>query len=195
MSHLPEYLFFTGVPGSKWSGISQIIEQMPGVNTSDHNPEREYTHGKFSGHKGAYFGKYMTFEPLLYPAHLSIAWNNEPGMKIVKSHDWALRLDEVVETHPDAWIMLVYRPDHVSYAWWHEAGGFSIEYPSYAAYGNSVQMLGAIQEQNQAMLKWSIENDLSWSAFTPKWFKDNFGYELEFDQRWDDVLVTMYKGR
>ena len=49
-------IFFTGVPGSRWSGIAQQLETIPGFNTSDRTAEREYAHGQFSGHKGAYFG-------------------------------------------------------------------------------------------------------------------------------------------
>ena len=39
---LPRNLFFTGVPGSKWSGIAQVLESMPNVNTSDHTKQRAY---------------------------------------------------------------------------------------------------------------------------------------------------------
>ena len=36
---LPDRLFFTGVPGSRWSGISQNLELLDGINTSDQNFE------------------------------------------------------------------------------------------------------------------------------------------------------------
>ena len=49
--------FFTGAPGSKWSGIAQQIEAMDSNwEISDRTPEREYSHGEYSGHKGVYFG-------------------------------------------------------------------------------------------------------------------------------------------
>ena len=50
---IPEHIFFTGVPGSRWSGIAQTIETIPGFNTSDRTPERTYDHHQFTGHKGA----------------------------------------------------------------------------------------------------------------------------------------------
>ena len=59
---LPNRLFFTGVPGSRWSGIAQTLEQLNGFNTSDRTPEREFSHNGFSGHKGAYFGQGMELE-------------------------------------------------------------------------------------------------------------------------------------
>ena len=57
MSKLPNRLFFTGVPGSRWSGIAQIIETIPGFNISDRSVNPEYSHNGFSGHKGVYFGR------------------------------------------------------------------------------------------------------------------------------------------
>ena len=47
---LPEYIFFTGVPGSRWSGIAQEIKSQPGYNTTDRAEHRVYKHGDFSGH-------------------------------------------------------------------------------------------------------------------------------------------------
>lgn len=191
---LPTKLFFTGVPGSKWSGISQVLERMRCVNTSDHSNGREYSHGKFSGHKGSYFGTGMEFPPLLTEKNLNKPWYDSKGMKIIKSHEWAYNLETISVMFPDDWIMLVYRPDAISHAWWHEAGGFNIKYPDYSYYENSTKMLCHIQQQNQAMLEWSIKNDLTWSAFTPTWVKNTFGEALDFNERWSDVLVTVYKG-
>ena len=53
--NLPKRIFFTGVPGSKWSGIAQTIEALDGFNTTDRWNHREYKHSGFSGHVGAYF--------------------------------------------------------------------------------------------------------------------------------------------
>jgi hypothetical protein len=60
--NLPNHIFFTGAPGSRWSGIAQTIETLPGFNVSDRNPRREYAHNTYSGHKGAYFGHGMECE-------------------------------------------------------------------------------------------------------------------------------------
>lgn len=62
---LPERIFFTGVPGSKWSSIAQTLESIPGFNTSDRTPARTYEHHAYSGHKGAYFGWGMELEPII----------------------------------------------------------------------------------------------------------------------------------
>lgn len=190
---LPNRLFFTGVPGSRWSGIAQTIEEIPGFNISDRTPEREFSHSGFTGHKGAYFGRGMEFEPYLDPQYIDNAWTDQEGCKLVKSHDWPSKLYTIKEVFPDDWIMLVYRPDMASYAWWHQAGGFNIQYPNYTAYKNSATMLGKIAEQNEGILKFACNMKLNWSYFTSDWVEQNFGHKVEVKQTWPDILVTLLK--
>lgn len=190
---LPKRIFLTGVPGSRWSGIAQTLEQLKGFNTSDRTPEREYTHSQYGGHRGAYFGTGMEFEPYLSPEYIDNAWASQEGCKIVKSHDWSRKLQTISEVFPTDWIMLVYRPDMTSYAWWHEAGGFSIKYPNYSKYENSTKMMGMIAEQNASILKFAQERDLTWNYFTPNWIKQNFGQTAEVKKTWPDILVTLLK--
>lgn len=190
---LPDRLFFTGVPGSRWSGIAQTLEQLDGFNTSDRTPERDYSHTGFTGHKGAYFGPGMEFDSVLDPAVLDSAWTNPGGTRIVKSHNWAYKLHDVKAAFPDDWIMLVYRPDMPSYTWWHEAGGFNIKYPDYKWYNNSTGMMSEIATQNRKMLEFAHEQDLTWNYFTPRWIEQNFGQHIEVKQTWSDILVTLLR--
>ena len=190
---LPNRIFFTGVPGSRWSGIAQILEQLDGFNTSDRTPARSYNHNQYSGHKGAYFGTGMELEAYLDERYIDYAWAEQGGTRIVKSHDWAYKLDSVRECFPNDWIMLVYRPDMASYSWWHEAGGFNIKYPSYTAYKDSATMLGEIAKQNNNILQFASKHDLTWNYFTPKWIKQNFGQTTEINKQWPDILVSLLK--
>jgi hypothetical protein len=134
---LPKRIFFTGVPGSKWSGIAQILETMPGMNISDRSPEREYNHHNYTGHRGAYFGPQMEFESILDTDYIDKVWTEPGKCRLIKSHEWSYYLGEIREKFPNDWIMMVYRPDMSSYAWWHEVGGFQIKYPNYTSYKNS----------------------------------------------------------
>lgn len=190
---LPNRLFFTGVPGSRWSGIAQTLETLAGFNTSDRNPNREYMRNGFTGHTGVYFGEGMEYEPYLNPGYIDSAWAVDYGTKIVKSHDWAYNLQDIKDKFPDDWIMLVYRPDMASYAWWHQAGGFNIDYPNYTAYKNSETMLGMIAEQNANILKFAHTHDLTWNYFTPKWIEQHFNQYIEVEKQWSDILVTLLK--
>ena len=188
---LPDKIFFTGVPGSRWSGIAQTLETMSGMNTSDRTPEREYDHHSYTGHKGAYFGPGMEFEPILDGDYIDQAWLEPNGCKLVKSHEWSYYLGEIKEKFPDDWIMMIYRPDMVSYAWWHEAGGFQIQYPNYSAYKNSSNMLSEIMKQNSCILEFGRLNKCKWEYFTSEWISEKFGESIVVDKTFSDILVTL----
>lgn len=190
---LPNRIFFTGVPGSRWSGIAQEIESIPGFNTSDRTPNRDYSHHSFSGHKGAYFGPGMEFEPILDSSYIDQAHTELRGTRLIKSHEWSYMLDDIEAKFPDDWIMLVYRSDLSSYTWWHEAGGFQIKYPSYHAYKNSINMMAEIGKQNDAILNYAFRKNATWHHFTDQWVKDTFGYEITIKKLFPDILVTVIK--
>jgi hypothetical protein len=190
--NLPSHIFFTGVPGSRWSGIAQIIETIPGMNISDRSPDREYTHHSYTGHKGAYFGKGMEFDTILDTDYINTAWSAPGGCKLVKSHDWAYHLNSI-SMIKDIWIMMIYRPDMSSYAWWHEAGGFQIKYPCYDSYKDSAGIFSEISAQNKAILEFGSTNNCKWEYFTSKWIKENFDFQINFNKIWPDILVTLIK--
>lgn len=191
----PNRLFFTGVPGSRWSGIAQVLETLPGFNISDRTESREFQHQQFGGHRGAYFGYGMELAPVLHAAYLDSAHKDPGGTRIIKSHDWAHMLPEIQDTFPEDWIMLVYRPDLASYAWWHQAGGFDIKYPNYWYYENSENMMGEITKQNRAILDFACQRDATWNYFTADWCQQHFGHRPEIVKTWPDILVTLIKNR
>lgn len=195
---LPKRIFFTGVPGSKWSGIAQIIETIPGFNTSDRTPERTYKHHSYTGHVGAYFGWRMEFEPLIRwvgSDYIDQAWIEPGGCRLVKSHNWPDKFDEIEKYYPDDWIMLVYRPDMASFAWWHEVGGFQIKYPRYDWYQDEADMLHEITRNNKLILEYACKKQATWSYFTPDWVKENFNTAVEIPTIQKDVLVTLIQQR
>ena len=164
---------------------------MSGMNISDRTPEREYDHHSYTGHKGAYFGPGMEFEPVLDRSYIDQAWLNPGGCKLVKSHEWAYYLGEIKEKFPDDLIMMIYRPDMSSYAWWHEAGGFQIQYPNYSAYKNSSNMFSEIMRQNSCILEFGRLNKCKWEYFTSDWIYENFGQGIVVDKTFSDILVTL----
>ena len=193
---LPDRIFFTGVPGSRWSGIAQTLESIPGFNTSDRTPERTYEHHAYSGHKGAYFGWRMELEPIILwdgVNNIDSAWTEPGGCQLVKSHNWPDKFAEIEKVFPNDWIMLVYRPDMASYAWWHEAGGFQIKYPEYKWYKDSNTMLYEITRSNKQMLEYAYEKNATWSYFTPAWVEENFGHKVTINNPFTDILVTIIK--
>jgi len=160
---LPKYEFFTGVPGSRWSGIAQEIKLNPKYNTSDRAPHRVYTHGDFSGHKDVYFGTGMEFNTDLDEYNLDAPFSKAGGIKLLMSHEWPYYFDEIVERYPDAWITLVYRPGPASMKWWLQAGGFDITYPNYDWYQNESTMAVQIHQQNKLILDFARQHKLQWT--------------------------------
>jgi hypothetical protein len=134
----------------------------------------------------------MEFSTILDPEYINTAWTEPGGCKLVKSHDWAYKLDQI-NMIDDVWIMLVYRPDMSSYAWWHEAGGFQIKYPCYDAYKDSVGMMNEIMSQNKAILEFGMINNCKWEYFTSGWIKEQFDVDIDVSNVWPDILVTLIK--
>ena len=176
-NRLPKYIFFTGVPGSRWSGIAQEIKQDPRYDTSDRAPHRVYAHGEFSGHKDAYFGTGMEFPAILDEENLEEPFERS-GTRLLMSHEWPYHFDDIIKKYPDAWIQLIYRPDAPSLDWWLQAGGFDISYPNYDWYENETKMFFRIYEQNQLILDFAQKHVLQWTQHHTH----------------SDIFITTYKG-
>lgn len=191
---LPNKVFFVGAPGSRWSGIAQNIETIPGFNITDRTPDKVYSHHQFSGHLGAYFGTGWEFDTSLDSENLDRPFKHTQGTRILKSHEWAYCLDDIHRRYPKDWIMLVYRPDMSCFAWWHEAGGFEIKYPKYHPYyRDSINMFAEIQKMNQSILAFSQKHDLAWHHISSSWIEATFGRAVEPTVRLADTLVCCLK--
>ena len=154
-------IFFTGVPGSRWSGIAREIKSSGQYDCTDRAPHRIYTHNDFAGHQEAYFGTGMEFPAILDTKNLDLPYKGT-GTKLHKSHEWSLMLDDIVEWYNRAGIVLIYRPNEVSLKWWLQAGGFNITYPNYDYYKDEKTMAKHIAIQNDAILKFAHKHRLTW---------------------------------
>jgi hypothetical protein len=192
---LPNRIFFTGAPGSRWSGVAQILESSGQFNISDRTSERSYSHNQYSGHVGVYFGNEMEFPAILDNEMIDSAWSRSEGCRLVKSHDWAYDLDNVYRhalDHGD-WLLLIYRPDDASYNWWHQAGGFNICYPNYAWYQNSEKMRREITIQNLEILKFVNKHDLILEEFNSEWCCKNFNFVTNVGVVYSDVKICLVR--
>lgn len=208
MSNLPNRVFCTGTMGSRWSYITQMLETIEGANTSDRNNTSREWHNthlesveaarnpdkiKFTGHKGTYFGRGMEFESLLDAEYIDGPWDVSQGTRFVKSHEWAYKLDDITNLFPKDWILMVYRPDLDSFAWWHQVGGFSIDYPDYSALEDHTNVYCEVVQQNKRMLDFSTRHDCTWNHFTNRWVEENFGKPCAPIDTPKGVLVTLVK--
>lgn len=159
-----KYIFVAGAPGSKWSSVVKNIYYSPDIDRSDYSDARTYYHDA-SGqlelmHLGAYFDPGMEFNLpdnlfQLSKSALEDIFNSGfsgTGVRIIKSHIFALNIDFLRACWPDAPIVLVHRDDDACLGWWVKCGHFDITYPDYSEYYKNLrEMAKKIYQQNQGI--------------------------------------------
>ena len=166
-----KYIFVIGAPGSKWSSVVRNIYYSPSIDCSDSNPERTY---RDELHLGAYWDPGMEFGQFFHRLNEHDHYQCETefdapftgsGVKIIKSHHFALHIDFIKSTWPDCPIVLAHRPDDACLGWWVKCGGFDIAYPDYTYYKSFDNMAQKIQQQNasivSAVLRYPGKNPLN----------------------------------
>lgn len=190
---MSKYIFMTGAPGSKWSGVSQQIEEVCNFNTSDRNDSRTYKNTNVS-HVGAYFGPGMEFECKLDSNYFDSIWSKLDGIRLIKSHNWAYMLDDIKKQFPDSPILFVRRGALDSFLWWKKAGGFDIEYPNYDWYVDDKVMMHEIEKQNQLANNFVEAHGGTWENFSDVWVNKTFNVSSKFDNsKWLDVKVAIVR--
>lgn len=177
-----KYIFVAGAPGSKWSSVVKNIYFSSSIDQSDYSDARTYHHDA-SGtmdlmHLGAYYDPGMEFGGFFdqlehYTPTECEAEFNRPfsgtGIRIVKSHVFAHKIDFLKEHWPDCHIVLVHRPNDACLGWWVRCGHFDITYPLYHDYYKNLREMGRIiNHQNQDILT-------AWNAYQGNEVLDNTG--------------------
>ncbi len=196
---LPERVWCTGAPGSRWAGVAAKLEDKCPVNfnTTDRlapGRERDMCNANFTPaspkgfHKGAYFGEGMEFDAIVDGDYVDQAFvdKDHKGCKLIKSHEWAHKLPEIREKYPNDWIWMIYRPDDACFAWWYQLGGFNITYPDYTHFQNQSRIMACIKEQNYNMLNFAYNFNATWNYMSTEWVREQFGVLAYFqaDKRW-----------
>ena len=203
-----DYTFLVGAPGSRWSGVGQLITENYGYNTEDETSWRLYKHGDFTGHKGAYFGPGMElgsdFHRLEkhykndvdgFLKHCDKAWDGQGvGTKMIKCHQFSYNLWWLYRNIPNANILLVRRGDQACFDWWKQAGGWDITYPNYQWYINDEHMQHYIEIENK-MATMFVQRHTGWENFTERWLTYTIGeHNIKLDmEKYDDVEVALIK--
>ena len=158
-----KYIFMAGAPGSKWSSVSKNIYYSPSIDRSDYSEERTYYHDA-SGemqlmHMGAYFDPGMEFGKSFdviekFTKEQCEQMFDEPfsgtGVRIVKSHVFAHKIDFLKEHWPECPIILVHRENDACLGWWVKCGHFTITYPDYEDYYKDLRTMSKIIEAQNA---------------------------------------------
>jgi hypothetical protein len=195
------YVFFTGAPGSRWSGVSQVFrDTLDNVDNSDLVPEKSYKHHLYSGHIGNYYGPGMLNAQWLdqsfgtqpqWETEIAASYTGTNPVKLILSHHFAYWLNQLTSTFPTSKVVLCYRTDQECYDWWHTAGGWNIAYPNYSWYENNDKMLVEIQKQNKQTLEFISHHNLTLEQPTIDFFRQHFDINKDFNFS-KDVKVAVF---
>jgi hypothetical protein len=183
------YTFLVGAPGSQWSSIGQLITDNFNYNKSDESPDRVYSHGAFSGHRGSYFGpgmengndfhrlehSYFNYQRFVATCDSPFSDKHSDKPKMIKCHQFAYGLDWLKENIRLSNILLVKRDSDQSFNWWKEAGGWDITYPDYSWYVDDVHMRQFIATEIKLANEFVHKTDNEWAKFDLEWLTENFG--------------------
>ena len=203
---LSNYTFLVGAPGSRWSGVAQLLTDNFNYNKSDEMEHRQYVHGKFTGHKGSYFGplmelgqdfhrlEYSYFDKLRFQATCDSAFADPflPQTKMIKCHQFAYGLDWLKENVPYSNILLVRRDTDLAFDWWKEAGGWNITYPNYQWYVDDEHMRHYIDTEIK-LADVFVKKYQQWEYLTEDWITEHFGsHSIEVPlNKYDDTQVCL----
>jgi hypothetical protein len=191
-------VWFTGAPGSKWSGTANVLQAIPHLNfnITDRSPEREYQHvgpnelSKGITHTGAYFGpghgigedwdNFTNLNPMHIEQQIFKEWKDPSSNRLlVKSHFLSHHLDFLADTWKDNPIIMVIRPSNKCEAGWFSAGGWDISYPNYRPYyKDDDTMKRMIKEHNQLMTDFCNRRDVVVEKFNAEFLKEYFDWSI-----------------
>ena len=197
-----ELIFFTGAPGSRWSGVSQLFRNAwPDVDNTDCGDLRKmYKHAQFGGHRGNYYGPGMLNGKWLderfgtrneWLEEIDRSFKGPNTVKLVLSHNFAHWLNELKQEFPKSKIVMCYRPDQACYEWWQQAGGWDITYPDYSWYKDNITMRQEIFQQNKKMLAFAEANNVEFTRPDKDFFRKHFNRDIDFVNDKDvDIAVV-----
>jgi hypothetical protein len=199
MSDSNSRIWFTGIPGSKWSGVDTHLRQVLSCDRTDETVNRTQYHRPVNptdtnnGHRGSYFGPGMgcgeDWDDFNYlkPHKLIDDINNVfhgEGYRVIKSHFMArhFNLDYVWNHFPDDWMVLIYREPQKSFAWWSEVMDFDEDhYPDYRpGYKNYDRMHDLLWRESAKITDFAIRKNIKFYPYTgPEVFAAFPGYKYD----------------
>lgn len=212
-------VWFTGAPGSKWSGTANILQSIDSLNfnITDRSPEREYTHtgpttlARSITHTGVYFGpghgvgehwdRLSALDPNSIVREILKEWKDtSQGNLLVKSHFLSHHLDFIVSAFPKNPIIMVFRPNEKCEQGWFGAGGWNIAYPDYQPYyKDDGTMKAMIAEHNRLMLEFCNQKNIVLQKFTRDYLKQTFNWTIDniedpIQREWVDKHIQHTEG-
>lgn len=189
-------IWFTGAPGSKWSGTANVLQSIPELNfnITDRSADREYKHvgstelAKGITHTGAYFGpghgvgeQFHQLESLTVSdieSEILKQWETTNNRLLVKSHFFSDQLEYISSTWKDSVIIMIIRPDQACIQGWFGAGGWDITYPDYRPfYKNGDRMKELIAQHNRNIKLFCNKHNLKIKKLNEQFLKDDLSWD------------------
>jgi hypothetical protein len=192
-------VWFTGAPGSKWSGSANILQSIPKLqfNITDRSPDREYHHtgptelARSIVHTGVYFGpghgvgehwgQFSNLEPASVEREILKEWTDpSAGRLLVKSHFLSHHLDHISTTWSNDPIIMILRPNVKCEQGWFGAGGWNISYPNYRPYYKDDDTMKAmIAEHNDKIINFCNTRNIKIEPLTADYLKSTFDWSVD----------------
>ena len=204
-----DLLIAMGAPGSRWSSSIRCIQSCVDFNCSDERPDWEYSNGNKGWHRGAYWGPYhaqgdnfrhmavLNRDQVIHEFRKPFAdWNT--GIKVIKSHWFSYHIPQLREWFPDARFIAFYMPDDFCLDWWHQIGGYDIDYPHYDWYRlDDRNIKDQITIENAEILKYfqpeqkNLAQILEELGLSNRLHSDDF--LIARDKKFADLSETLHK--
>lgn len=200
-------IFWTGAPGSRWSGIAKELCTCSEVDNSDWAAHRTYNDDT---HFGNYFGPGMEYgdsfddmgsmpkQWILTELGKPYSEDQNGRVRILKSHMFSRNLGWIKQNFPTSTIATIWRDNDQCLEWWLEAGGFDITYPDYKYYKNEAVMRDQIIIENLAIVGFGMRGNYTLKKYdintltkelgltNPQEITDSWGSKLS------ELLVGIY---
>lgn len=212
------YIFLTGVPGSRWGRIEQMMYQNADIidvsckqNHQQNDPGQGTSHiytfwGPYHEH-GDGFDRLDLLGPNEVMRQIDQAYHplDSRPVRIIRCHWFAYQLDWIAKNMPWVDILLAFREPEMSYRWWHESGGWDISYPTYEWFGTDTVLKREIMTQHKLMIKFMRERGLSqtfsladcdkWiKAWMPEYYTQITSQPIKTRPLDDTIWPVLYKG-
>lgn len=185
-----KYIFVTGAPGSRWGRLEFLLrEQSNIVDDSGWMPFLQDNPDNLTTHVHKFFGPYQQHGDRFDVLHIlgrtaifdelerAFDSNSTGKVRFVRCHWFAYQLDWIAENLPEVDILMMFRESNMCYNWWHESGGWDIQYPSYKWYGDSEKLRRQIMLENECMIQFMRKHRLpmNYSMYDAnKWIETNW---------------------
>ena len=208
-------IWFTGIPGSKWSGIDIHMRHALHCDRTDESAERTHFHRHnergytFNGHRGTYWGpgqgcgEHWTDLALVGKDRMlediGMEFTGE-GYRVIKSHAFARydNLDFIYDNFKGDWLVMIQRDPAQSFVWWDAVMSFDeTVYPSYnKMYSDPETMKLLLVEEDEYIKEFAATKGFDWHLYDPqKSFIDIPGFDAEvakdFTKNHDDVYISV----